>query len=274
MPLNPIIANEVLAPITGTAAAPSISFGGSGVEAGSSGTGIYGTFGQINFAINGTNALALSSTGLVLASGLSLSAGSTNYSGSASFQVIGPDLNLAATAGKDIGTGTAYLAPIMGNLIGDSLTKTGNYLGGLIGAYSVTGVQGTTQPAGAVLGQITDGVTDVTGAFVAYIDGDSAQTKAGAAFKAMSNNSTAGSGFNYGLDLYGAAHDGYSALAILKADIRLASQAVVMTRAGVPSTAGTGFAGKGSIYIDTTNGKLYVNGGTSGTPDWKIVTSA
>lgn len=35
-----------------------------------------------------------------------------------------------------------------------------------------------------------------------------------------------------------------------------------------------GVAGKGSRYTDTTNGKLYINGGTAAQPDWKIVTSA
>jgi len=48
--------------------------------------------------------------------------------------------------------------------------------------------------------------------------------------------------------------------------------------AGVPvdgvSGTGAGDAGKGSIYVDTTNGKLYVNGGTLASPTWKLVTSA
>lgn len=37
---------------------------------------------------------------------------------------------------------------------------------------------------------------------------------------------------------------------------------------------GIGTAGKGSRYTDTTNGKIYVNGGTKAVPSWKIVTSA
>jgi len=35
-----------------------------------------------------------------------------------------------------------------------------------------------------------------------------------------------------------------------------------------------GVAGPGSRYTDTTNCKLYINGGTKAVPDWKIVTSA
>ena len=48
--------------------------------------------------------------------------------------------------------------------------------------------------------------------------------------------------------------------------------------AGVPvdGTSGTqaGVAEKGAIVIDTTNGKLYVNGNTKASPTWKLVTSA
>jgi hypothetical protein len=48
--------------------------------------------------------------------------------------------------------------------------------------------------------------------------------------------------------------------------------------AGVPvdGTSGTqaGVAEKGAICIDTTNGKLYVNGNTKASPTWKLVTSA
>lgn len=48
--------------------------------------------------------------------------------------------------------------------------------------------------------------------------------------------------------------------------------------AGVPTDAvtGAGDCGKGSIYTDTTNGKLYINSGagTKSSPVWKLVTSA
>lgn len=111
-----------------------------------------------------------------------------SYAGAASFQDVAVDLTLAAGAGK---TGnTAFLAPIMGNLLGAALTKLGNYLGGLIGHYNVTGAKQTTYPAGAVLAGIGDGVTAADGAVVPYIDGDSAQTNCGAMFKVRSNNST------------------------------------------------------------------------------------
>ena len=45
--------------------------------------------------------------------------------------------------------------------------------------------------------------------------------------------------------------------------------------AGAPSgTTGANQAAIGSLYTDTTNAKLYLNGGTKASPSWKIVTSA
>jgi len=43
---------------------------------------------------------------------------------------------------------------------------------------------------------------------------------------------------------------------------------------GSPPATGEGTALKGSLYVDTTNGKLYINGGTQAQPVWKIATSA
>lgn len=147
-----------------------------------------------------------------------------NYSGTGSFQPIAVDLNLAAAAG---GTTGKFLSPVMGNIIGTNLSKAGNYLGGIIGHYNIAGTNATTYPSGAVLGGIGDGTTTAKGAFVAYIDGDSAQTNAGAAFKVMHNNSTSASKFSYGVDLYDAAHNGYNAVSFGTADIRFNSQATL-----------------------------------------------
>lgn len=43
---------------------------------------------------------------------------------------------------------------------------------------------------------------------------------------------------------------------------------------GTPPATGEAEAGIGSIYVNTTTGKLYVNGGTKAQPIWKLVTSA
>jgi len=43
---------------------------------------------------------------------------------------------------------------------------------------------------------------------------------------------------------------------------------------GDPAATGEGVAGPGSIYLRTSNGKMYLNGGTKAEPLWKLVTSA
>lgn len=145
------------------------------------------------------------------------------YTDTGSHQTLAADLNLSEDVGSADGSDPKYIASIMGNLHGASLEKDANYLGGVIGAYSVTGAKATSYPAGAVLGQITDGVTQADGAFVAYIDGDSAQTNARAAFTVMHNNSVPNSGFEVGLDLQGAAHDGYNAVSYSVAELRFSN---------------------------------------------------
>lgn len=208
------------------------------------------------------------------------------YGDAGSFQVIQADLNLAAGAGKDVADGTAYLAAVMGNVLGASLTKTGNYLAGVIGAYSLTGTRASTYPCGAVLAQITDGVgTGGTGmpdgAVVAYIDGDGSSTLANAAYAVMSNNSTASSGFQYGLNLQAAAHDGYQAVDAAfykKAHIRLTEDVCILTGSAAPTDGVTGAAvtGSGSMYIRSGdgNGAVYINTNTKASPSWKLVTHA
>lgn len=150
--------------------------------------------------------------------------GGSTYTGTSSFQALEMDLTIGAAAG---GTTGKFISPIMGNIFGENLTKAGNLIGGGIFHYNISGTNATTYPSGAVLGGIGDGTTTAKGAFVAYIDGDSAQTNAGAAFKVMHNNSTAASKFSYGLDLYDAAHSGYNALSFGTADIRFNSQATL-----------------------------------------------
>ena len=63
---------------------------------------------------------------------------------------------------------------------------------------------------------------------------------------------------------------------VLNGDTRLyiTAGAPVDYTDGTPPATGEAEAGKGSLAIDTTNGKLYVNGGTKAQPVWKIVTSA
>lgn len=210
---------------------------------------------------------------------------STTTSQAGSFQGIAGDTTLAAGAGRDKGAGGSFQAAIMGNVHGSNLTKTGNFVAGVIGAYDIQGTNASELPKGAVIASIFDSSTTADGIVVAEIDGSdpSGITRAGAAFKARQLNMNAGSGVNYGLDLYDTAVSGYMSsptlpLAVARADIHGTFQVSILNGAGVPTDGVTGatFAEKGSIYIDRTNGKLYVNGGagTLASPVWKLVTSA
>lgn len=49
----------------------------------------------------------------------------------------------------------------------------------------------------------------------------------------------------------------------------------MFTGSGAPTSAsGMGFAGTGSIYVDTTNAQMYLNSGTAASPVWKELTRA
>lgn len=198
------------------------------------------------------------------------------YEGAGSYQVLGPDLTVGEDVGSDDSSDPSFIGPIMGNLIGADLAKEANYLGGLIGAYSLTGTSASLYPKGAVLGIVMDEVDVADGCFVAVIDGDSGVTKANAAFKARMLNSTAGSGVDYGLDLYDPGFGDYDPLAILKADLRLSNQVCIFSGATAPvdGTTGDNFAGPGSLYIARDTGKAYLQAGLITSPVWKIITSA
>lgn len=205
--------------------------------------------------------------------------GADAYAGSSSYQILAPDLELDAAAGGTDGD-PAFLAPVMGNLLGDALTATGNYLAGLIGAISVTGAKATKYPAAGVLGIAMDGVTDIDAIICALIDGSdpSAQTNARAAFGVRMINNHASSGVEYGLDLYDAGDTDIMSSAepfkVTKAIERTPAQICRLEGSGAPvdGTTGDNFAAKGSTYIDTATGLAYLNTGTAADPVWKRIT--
>jgi hypothetical protein len=61
--------------------------------------------------------------------------------------------------------------------------------------------------------------------------------------------------------------------AYTKANIRMEDDVVVMVDAGAPvnGTTGDNFAGTGSLYVDSTAGKLYINTGAISNPTWIVV---
>lgn len=191
-------------------------------------------------------------------------------------QMVAQDLTVGVNAGKDIADGTAFIAPIMGNIHGASLTKTGNYLAGVIGEDSITGTQATTVAKGGVIGIVADGVSASDGAIIAILDGDGGgATTPLAMFKCVKLNSTANNNPQYGLDLLSAV-SGFLALVPSKADIRMADDVCILHGSGAPvdGTTGADFAGPGSEYVRTGTGDHYYNTNTKASPTWKLVTHA
>jgi hypothetical protein len=204
---------------------------------------------------------------------------SHSYNGGGSYQPVEADLILKAGAGSSDGADPKFLAAVMGNVLdaGATLSDDANYVAGVIGHYSITATHSTTYPHGGVLAGIADGVSDTAvHGVISYIDGDGSTTIAGAAFKVMSNNSTAASGFHFGLDLQDAAHDSYQPVDnafYLSAPIRIVEDICIIATAGAPTNGVTAdnIAGKGSLCVDYTNGKLYINTGTKADSTWTVV---
>lgn len=205
------------------------------------------------------------------------------YGGADSYQPVAVDLDLEVGVGTSDAGDTSFLAPIMGNALGADLAETHNYLGGVIGADSITGAKAGELQKGAVIGIAMDGVTDADAPVVSVIDGDdpSSVTRTHAMFAARMNNNNAGSGADFGLDLYDVGRSseilsgGGVALAYAKADLRLSSEVCAIVGAGIPvdgvSGTGAGIAGPGSLYIRTATVKLYINTGTKASPVWSVV---
>lgn len=210
-----------------------------------------------------------------------------DYADAGSHQTIAADLTLDAAAGTSDAGDTDFLGAIMGNVLGAALTKTKNYIGGLIGMYSITGSNASVLPKAGVLGIIADGTTTADGIVVGHLDGSdpSTQTRANAVFKATMANAHASSGVDYGVDLHAPAIDIGSetevVMPIAKASLRLDREVCVILVDGVPvdytdgdpAGTGEGYAAKGSLAVDYTNGKLYINTGTKTQPAWTVVGS-
>jgi hypothetical protein len=75
------------------------------------------------------------------------------------------------------------------------------------------------------------------------------------------------------LSLQDAVGGGGSVQPYKKAEIRVSNNVVVITAAGVPvnGTTGDNYAGVGSLYVDVTAGKLYINTGAITNPTWVVV---
>lgn len=193
------------------------------------------------------------------------------YEGGGSYQPVAVDLEVAPDAGSDTGTDPKFLAPIMGNLLGDAQTNDSNYLAGVIGALSIPAPKASDYPVAPLMGVLFDGA-EADAIVLADLDGDDNSgnvTTARAAFGVAMNNNVAGSGVDYGVDLAAPANPNYGGeplpFTVRKAQLRGSdADFCLITGDGAPvnGTTGDDFAGKGSLYVDYTNGALYINTGT------------
>ena len=157
-------------------------------------------------------------------------------------------------------------------------TTTFNHICGVAGNFAVIGTYSNNGLMAGVMGIINTNTLSGDAAVMAFMQGDSGVTTCRAAFGVAMAQTTAGSGFEYGIDLkmqdpVADAGGPSGVKAYTKANIRMEDDVVVMVDAGAPvnGTTGDNFAGKGSLYVDSTAGVLYINTGTISSPTWVVV---
>jgi hypothetical protein len=142
-------------------------------------------------------------------------------------------------------------------------TTTFNHIAGVAGEFAVIGSYTNNALMAGVMGIINTNTLSGDAAVMAFMDGDSGVTTCRAAFGVAMAQTTPGSGFEFGIDLKmqdpiadGGGPSGV--IAYTKANIRMENDVVVMVDAGAPvnGTTGDDFAGVGSLYVDSTAGKL------------------
>ena len=189
-------------------------------------------------------------------------------------------LNPTASFGSSTATDPSSAQGVAGQVYGTgNQTSTATYYIGVMGRYLMTGTNASTFAKTGVMGVVGDSTTTADAAVMAWMDGDGGTTTARAGFGIGMTQSTAASGFDYGMDLklQDAVGGGASIQPYKKAELRMSNDVVIMTAAGAPSSgaSGTGdnFAGTGSLYVDVTAGKLYIQTGAITSPTWVVVGS-
>jgi hypothetical protein len=145
-------------------------------------------------------------------------------------------------------------------------TTTHNYIAGVAGEFAVIGSYSNTALMAGVMGIINTNTLSGDAAVMAFMDGDAGVTTCRAAFGVAMAQTTAGSGFDYGLDLKMqdpvADAGGPSGVIPYKtAEIRLADDAnddPVVIKVGNFTDGTASGLGIGSLGINSTTGGLFV----------------
>jgi hypothetical protein len=145
-------------------------------------------------------------------------------------------------------------------------TTTHNYIAGVAGEFAVIGSYSNTALMAGVMGIINTNTLSGDAAVMAFMDGDAGTTTCRAAFGVAMAQTTAASGFTFGLDLKiqdpvadGGGPSGVQAYKT--AEIRLADDAnddPVVIKVGNFTDGTASGLGIGSLGINSTTGGLFV----------------
>ena len=146
-------------------------------------------------------------------------------------------------------------------------STTFNHMAGAVGEFAVIGTYANFGLMAGVMGTINTNTLSGDAAVMAFMDGDSGVTTARCAFGVAMAQTTAGSGFEFGIDLKMqdpvADAGGPSGVIPYKtAEIRLANDAAaapVVIKVGNFADGVASGVGKGSLGIDSTDGLLFVS---------------
>ena len=146
-------------------------------------------------------------------------------------------------------------------------TTTFNHICGVAGNFAVIGTYSNNGLMAGVMGIINTNTLSGDAAVMAFMQGDSGTTTCRAAFGVAMAQTTAASGFTYGLDLKmqdpiadGGGPSGVQAYKT--AEIRLADDgaaAPVVIKVGNFTDGAASGVGNGSLGIDSTDGLLFVS---------------
>ena len=156
-------------------------------------------------------------------------------------------------------------------------STTYNHMAGVVGEFAVIGTYANFGLMAGVMGTINTNTLSGDAAVMAYMDGDAGVTTARCAFGVAMAQTSAGSGFTFGLDLkmqdpVADAGGPSGVIAYKTAEIRLANDAAaapVVIKVGNFVDGAASGVGKGSLGIDSTDGLLFVSD-VSG--NWQAVT--
>lgn len=184
-------------------------------------------------------------------------------------------INPTAAFGSSTATDPSSAQGMAGQVFGTgNQTSTATYYIGVMGRYLMTGTNASTFAKAGVMGVVGNVTTTADAAVMAWMDGDGGTTTARAGFGIGMTQSTAASGFDYGMDLklQDAVGGGTSVQPYKVAEIRLANDGsgnpVVIKVGNFVDGAASG-VGKGSLGIDTTDGLLFVSDSAG---NWQVVT--